>query len=102
MPDERSISDRLVDELSAIIRERQAELTIRVNDYCQATWHNDPNDIPDNRIAPDQIRDLVELVLEAFEGVRGQIQGAIEIDAALFTRGLDALRRAELEDGGAV
>lgn len=101
MPDDRSISDRLVDELSTIIRSRQAELAIRVNDYCQATWHSDPNNVPDTRIAPDQIRDLVELVIEAFDGVSGEIQGAIEIDATLFTRGLDALRRAELEDGAA-
>lgn len=95
MNGERSISDRLVDELSGVIRVRQASLAIRIVDFCEASWHTE------DRITPDQIRELVEIVLESFEDVRGEIQGAIEIDAALFTRGMDALRQAELEDGEA-
>lgn len=98
---EQSISDRLVFELTGIVRARQASLAIRINDYCQATWLLSPSAVPDTRIAPDQIHDLIELVIEAFEGISGEIQGAIEIDADVFTRGMDTLRQADTEDGEA-
>lgn len=93
MRDERSISTRLVEDLSGIVRIRQAELAMRIASYGEASWHGE------HKITHLQIRELLELVIEAFEGISQEIQGSIEIDAALFTRGLDALRDAE-RDGG--
>lgn len=89
MPGEQSISVRLVDDLGGLIRARQASLAMRIASYGEATWQLDE---PERRIAPDQIRELLELVIEAFEGIAGELQGAVEIDAALFTLGADVRR----------
>lgn len=95
-----SISNRLVEDLCGIVRARQAQLAMRVSSYGEASWERgDDNQLLGNPITHEQIRELLELVIEAFEGIAGEIQGSIEIDAAMFTRGLDALRDAEKEEG---
>jgi hypothetical protein len=101
MSGERSISERLVDEITGVIRARQASLAYRIGSYGEASWAHEPGERPEHPITHQQISELVELVIEAFEDVRGEIQGVVEIDAALFTRGLDALRQADLEDDAA-
>lgn len=99
MSDEPTISTRLVEEISGIIRARQASLAILVAAYGHATWEHEDGKRPEHPITHEQIRDLVSLVIETFEGVAGEIQGAIEIDATLFTRGIDFLRDAENGEG---
>lgn len=99
MADEPTISDRLVEEISGIIRARQASLAILVTAYGHATWEHEEGKRPEHPITYQQIRDLVGLVIETFEGVAVELQGAIEIDAVLFTRGLDMLRDAENGEG---
>lgn len=99
MSEERTLSARLVEEIGGIIRARQAGLAILVTAYGHASWEHGEGRPPEHPITHEQIRDLVSLVIETFEGVAGEIQGAIEIDAALFTRGLDALRDAENGEG---
>jgi hypothetical protein len=92
MPGERSISHRLVEELAGIVRVRQAYLAMRIASYGEASWQTE------QRISHEQIRELLELVIEAFEGISSELQGAIEIDTALFTRGLDVLRNTDRDN----
>lgn len=87
-----SLSDRLTTEIEDVIQARVANLVIGLTLYAQAT-----NATP-RGMTHSQLSDIVNHVLTAFSGVRGEIQGVVEIDAVLLTRGVDALRAAEADD----